>query len=49
MKNPLNACISPLWLSFTEQGQIMHQVDWINYPGNLLNYNNRKNANDWLQ
>ena len=35
-------------LTFDEMGKIKKQVDWINYPNNLIDYNNRKNANQWI-
>ena len=36
-------------LNFNEQGKIIKQVDWINYPSTLVDYDNRKNANEWIQ
>ncbi len=36
-------------LSFNEEGKIIKQVDWINYPATLVNYNERKNANEWIE
>ncbi|MGH1366338.1 MAG: hypothetical protein ACRBF0_22450 [Calditrichia bacterium] len=33
-------------LTFNEQGKIIKQVDWINYPTTLLDYNKRKNSNE---
>ncbi len=35
-------------LTFNQKGKIQKQVDWINYPNNLVDYHKRKNANDWL-
>lgn len=35
-------------LTFNQANKIVKQVDWINYPNNLLNYENRKNSNDWI-
>lgn len=35
-------------LTFNKSGKIIQQVDWINYPASLINYNERKNANDWI-
>ncbi len=32
-------------LTFDEAGKIIHDKDWINYPNNLLNYEQRKNSN----
>ncbi|MEX0361811.1 MAG: nuclear transport factor 2 family protein, partial [Allomuricauda sp.] len=36
-------------LTLNESGKIIKQVDWINYPSNLVNYNTRKNSNTWLK
>lgn len=36
-------------LTFDASGKIIKQVDWINYPKTLINYNNRKNSNEWIQ
>ena len=36
-------------LSFNSSGKIIHQTDWINYPSSLVNYNERKNANEWIK
>ncbi|WP_422351465.1 nuclear transport factor 2 family protein [Flagellimonas sp.] len=36
-------------LTLNESGKIIKQVDWINYPSNLVNYNTRKNSNTWLR
>jgi hypothetical protein len=36
-------------LRFNEAGKIIKQVDWINYPNELVDYSSRKNANDWLK
>ena len=36
-------------LIFNKQGKIIEQIDWINYPSNLIDYNNRKNANKWIE
>ncbi len=36
-------------LSFNAQGKIIKQVDWINYPNNLLDYSQRKNSNHCLK
>ena len=35
-------------LTFNDQDKIIKHVDWINYPNNLIDYNKRKNANDWI-
>ena len=35
-------------LTFNTAGKIIKQVDWINYPSSLLNYDNRKDSNRWL-
>lgn len=35
-------------LTFDAAGKIIRQVDWINYPSSLVDYNQRKNSNDWL-
>ena len=35
-------------LTFNEQGKIIKQVDWINYPASLVDYENRSNANEWI-
>ena len=36
-------------LTFNELGKIIKQVDWINYPTNLVDYNERKNSNAWIK
>ena len=36
-------------LTLNESGKIIKQVDWINYPSNLVNYDTRKNSNAWLK
>jgi hypothetical protein len=36
-------------LTFNKAGKIIEQVDWINYPTNLVDYSKRKNSNDWLK
>ncbi len=36
-------------LTVNEAGQIIRQVDWINYPASLVNYNERNNSNEWIQ
>lgn len=36
-------------LTFNESGKIIKQVDWINYPSTLVNYNERKNSNEWIE
>jgi hypothetical protein len=35
-------------LTFGPSQKIIMQVDWINYPNTLLNYNDRKNSNQWI-
>lgn len=35
-------------LTFNDNGKIVEQVDWINYPTNLVDYENRKNSNEWI-
>ena len=36
-------------LTFNEAGKIIKQIDWINYPTTLVNYNERKNSNHWIR
>ena len=36
-------------LIFNESGKIIKQVDWINYPNTLVDYNKRKNSNEWIK
>lgn len=36
-------------LTLNEQGKIIHQIDWINYPSNVVDYSKRKNSNDWIK
>lgn len=36
-------------LTFNESGKIIKQVDWINYPSNLVDYDTRKNSNRWIK
>jgi hypothetical protein len=36
-------------LTFNESKKIVKQVDWINYPPTLVNYNERKNSNEWIK
>ena len=36
------------FLTFNEAGKIIKQVDWINYPSGLVDYEKRKNSNDWI-
>ena len=36
-------------LTFNDSDKIIKQVDWINYPTDLVNYNERKNSNDWIK
>lgn len=35
-------------LSFNQDGKIIKQVDWINYPASLVDYNQRNDSNDWI-
>lgn len=35
-------------LTFNDDGKIIKHVDWINYPASLVDYQNRKNSNDWI-
>ena len=35
-------------LHFDDAGKICKQTDWINYPSNLLDYQNRKDSNRWI-
>lgn len=35
-------------LTFADNYKIIRQVDWINYPSDLVNYDERKNSNDWI-
>lgn len=36
-------------LDFDENGKIVKQVDWINYPSTLIDYSKRKNSNTWIK
>lgn len=36
-------------LTFNQSGKIIKQVDWINYPSNLIDYTKRKNSNEWIK
>jgi len=36
-------------LTFNSSGKIIKQIDWINYPNNLVDYENRKNSNNWIK
>jgi len=36
-------------LTFNAAGKITKQVDWINYPASLLDYEKRKNSNEWIK
>lgn len=36
-------------LTFDVLNKIIKQVDWINYPANLVDYENRKNSNSWIK
>ena len=35
-------------LYFNEDQKIVRQVDWINYPNSVFDFEKRKNANDWI-
>ena len=35
-------------LTFNDSDKIIKQVDWINYPTNLVNYDEKKNSNEWI-
>lgn len=35
-------------LRFNTEGKIIQHVDWINYPSYLINYESRKNSNEWI-
>ncbi len=34
-------------LTFNKEGKIIKHVDWINYPSYLIDYETRKNSNEW--
>ena len=36
-------------LTFNKEHKIIKHVDWINYPSSLVNYNQRKNSNEWIE
>jgi len=36
-------------LIFNKSDKIIKQVDWINYPNDLVNYDKRKNSNKWIK
>ena len=36
-------------LTLNEKEKIVKQVDWINYPNSLLDYQNRANSNLWIK
>ena len=36
-------------LEFNDEARIVHHVDWINYPNNLIDYSKRANANEWIE
>lgn len=36
-------------LKFNNDNKIISQIDWINYPSELLDYQNRKNSNAWIE
>ncbi|MEX0316065.1 MAG: nuclear transport factor 2 family protein [Allomuricauda sp.] len=36
-------------LTFNNSGKIIKQVDWINYPSNLIDYEKRRNSNEWIE
>ena len=35
-------------LTFNLKGKIIRQVDWINYPANLIDYQKRDDSNSWI-
>lgn len=35
-------------LTFNQKGKIIKQVDWINYPSYLIDYQKRKDSNSWI-
>lgn len=35
-------------LTFNQNGKIVKHVDWINYPSHLIDYQNRKDSNAWI-
>lgn len=47
-KDTIEAMYFMTLLEFNDTGKITKQIDWINYPSNLVDYNNRKNANEWI-
>lgn len=36
-------------LTFNDSNKIIKQVDWINYPTSLVNYDEKKNSNEWIK
>lgn len=46
---PFEAMYFVTILYFNETGKIRKQIDWINYPNTLVDYANRKNANQWIK
>ena len=36
-------------LTLNDSRKIIKQVDWINYPSNLVDYNTRKDSNKWIK
>lgn len=36
-------------LTFNKSKKIVKQIDWINYPSTLVNYNERNNSNEWIE
>jgi len=36
-------------LTFNDSDKIIKQVDWINYPTELINYDKKKNSNEWIK
>ncbi len=36
-------------LTFNNSGKIIKQIDWINYPSNLIDYEKRRNSNEWIK
>ena len=36
-------------LYFDQNAKIIRHVDWINYPNQLIDYENRMNSNQWIK
>jgi hypothetical protein len=35
-------------LTLNEEGKIIKHIDWINYPEYLIDFDSRKNSNEWI-